>query len=289
MRPATNKPLVSVLIPTFNRAELVLQAMQSVGAQSLRNFELIVIDDGSIDNTRERVESFFRNFEVPCRYLHQHNQGPAAARNLGLQYAQGEFIAFLDSDDLWLPDKLSLDVGILQKHPNVDVVVSDSIAFLEGRMRCISVHAEREVKFDDWGLSHFRWDLPIFRRGPCCVTSSMMIRQTAIEAMNQPAFDPQLRVNEDWDFELRLFAHRRMLFSNQVLCHYRVFADSTRPYSIRGESPSLAEREFITKNQIKILDRYLNSEGCDENTRALFVDRLDELQQLLSECEAVEH
>ncbi|MEW6186166.1 MAG: glycosyltransferase family A protein, partial [Thermodesulfobacteriota bacterium] len=100
-------PAVSVIIPTYNRAEFVIQAVESVFKQTFADFELILVDDGSSDETRAALEPY-----SDCiTYLYQSNRGVSSARNLGLKIAQGKWLAFLDSDDLWLPEKLEGQMG----------------------------------------------------------------------------------------------------------------------------------------------------------------------------------
>src|SRR6266849_6286184 len=100
----------SVIIPTYDSGQLVVEAVASALAQSLAPAEVIVVDDGSTDDTRERLALF----GPPVRYIHQKNQGVAAARNTGLHEATGELIAFLDADDVWHPLKLELQVSCLR-------------------------------------------------------------------------------------------------------------------------------------------------------------------------------
>jgi glycosyltransferase involved in cell wall biosynthesis len=116
--------LVSVVIPTFNRAQLCKKAVESALSQTYREIEVIVVDDGSTDNTREIVSSL----DPRVRFLCQKNSGVSAARNLGIQSARGEFIAFLDSDDTWLPWKLRLQVDVLRALSSAGMVWTDMIA-----------------------------------------------------------------------------------------------------------------------------------------------------------------
>src|SRR4051794_29928113 len=104
-------PLVSVIIPTFNREDVIANAIGSALGQTYKNLEVIVIDDGSIDNTEFRLAYLRENI----RYVKQNNQGPSAARNKGIQMARGEIVAFLDSDDLWSENKIARQVAVLQK------------------------------------------------------------------------------------------------------------------------------------------------------------------------------
>jgi glycosyltransferase involved in cell wall biosynthesis len=125
-----NKPKVSVILPTYNRAHLIDRAIRSVLSQTYQDFELIVIDDGSTDKTEEVVKSFN---DSRIRYFQQNvNKGPAAARNIGIKAANGEYIAFQDSDDEWLPEKLEKQVEIIKNVPHdVGVIYSDILRIYE--------------------------------------------------------------------------------------------------------------------------------------------------------------
>jgi glycosyltransferase involved in cell wall biosynthesis len=116
--------LVSVIIPTYNRGYIIGKTIESVFAQSYSHLELIIVDDGSTDNTRAVIEGF----GAKIRYIYQENTGLAAARNTGLLAAEGEFIAFQDSDDVWLPWKLQAQVAIMRKFPELALVWTDMTA-----------------------------------------------------------------------------------------------------------------------------------------------------------------
>lgn len=118
---------ISVLIPTYNRSDLLQQALASVFAQTFTDFEVIVIDDGS---TQSR-EILLGPYQAQVRYWRQENSGIGAARNLGLQHAAGDYIALLDSDDLWLPHKLEAHWAFAHAHPEYAVTYTDAIDFLE--------------------------------------------------------------------------------------------------------------------------------------------------------------
>src|SRR5690349_2852214 len=116
--------LVSVVIPTFNRAYCIAQTIDSALAQTHENIEVLVVDDGSKDNTAELIAEKYKR-EPRVRYLPQKNQGVAAARNYGLSAARGEYIALLDSDDLWLPWKIAAQVRCLEALPEAGMVWTD--------------------------------------------------------------------------------------------------------------------------------------------------------------------
>ena len=132
--------LVSVIIPVYNGERYLAEAIGSALAQSYRPFEIIVIDDGSTDGTGQVVKPFI----PPVRYFYQANGGTGAARNRGIQVAQGNFFAFLDADDLWQPDKLSLQMAVFASDPQADVVFGHLQQFfspdvqdsLKGKIAC---------------------------------------------------------------------------------------------------------------------------------------------------------
>jgi GT2 family glycosyltransferase len=125
-RMAARRPLVSVVIPTYNGAGFIRAALESALAQEYSPVEILVVDDGSADNTAEMVSAF-----PNVRLIRQSNQGVAVARNIGVRSARGEFIAFLDQDDLWTPDKLTLQVAAMFDHPELGYVLCRQRAFLE--------------------------------------------------------------------------------------------------------------------------------------------------------------
>src|SRR5687768_9931393 len=120
-------PKVSVVIPVYNRAKYVGETIESVLSQTYQDFELIVVDDGSTDGSRKVLESFGNRVTV-LEHPNRENRGQSAAINRGLAAARGEFVGMLDSDDLWLPRKLELQVGFLDKHPEIGLVYGNGRA-----------------------------------------------------------------------------------------------------------------------------------------------------------------
>jgi glycosyltransferase involved in cell wall biosynthesis len=180
--------MVSVIIPTFNRADFLAEAIDSVLAQTAKDFELIVVDDGSTDRTRGLIA----NYENRVRYFFQPNAGAAAARNLGIRRAAGELIAFLDSDDLWLPSKLSRQIEWMAAHPEIKLCYTDEIWIRRGvRVNQKKIHAKSGG-----------WIYPLCL--PRCIISpsSALMRRELFEAVG--LFDQQLPVCEDYDFWLRV-------------------------------------------------------------------------------------
>ena len=126
-------PRVSAIIPTYNYARYVAAAIKSVLAQSFKDLEIVVVDDGSTDETTETL----RPFAERIRYIPQVHRGLAAARNVGIRVARGRYLAFLDSDDFWLPDKVSMQVARLDAEPAVGVVYCEAVLFDEASQTVI--------------------------------------------------------------------------------------------------------------------------------------------------------
>ena len=112
-----NNPLISVMMPTYNNAKYIKQAIESIYAQNYDNMEIIVVDDGSTDNTKEILKQY-KNI----KYFYMEHKGISFARNVALKNSKGEYIAFLDSDDYWLPDKLNIQMQYFQEHPDCQIV-----------------------------------------------------------------------------------------------------------------------------------------------------------------------
>ncbi len=119
-------PMVSIILPTYNRSRFLPRALEAIRSQQLRDWELLVIDDGSTDATAEVVDRFRSDSDRPVQYAYQKNLGAYAARNAGLDHAMGEYVAFYDSDDVWLPHHLDHCVAALVKSPEVDWVYAAS-------------------------------------------------------------------------------------------------------------------------------------------------------------------
>ena len=187
---ATGSPRVSVVIPTYNAATMVEQAIQSVLAQTYRDLEIIVIDDGSTDDT----ENVVRPFGERVRYFRQENQGVSAARNFGIKQARGEFIAFLDSDDLWAPEKLAEELPCLEGDPQLGLVYCDW-AVISGQevlhaSYLETLPASSGYVFDELVQSGF------------ILTSGVVVRRTCLNDVGD--FDKSLSIAQDYDLWLRI-------------------------------------------------------------------------------------
>lgn len=125
-------PLISTIIPVFNGAVFIRAALDSIVAQQYPHMEIVVIDDGSMDDTALEVRKFAQGSPIPVIYLRQENLGPAAARNRGMALANGEILAFQDADDLWTPDKLAVQLPLFELPEPAEVVMGRAKIFVEG-------------------------------------------------------------------------------------------------------------------------------------------------------------
>ena len=179
-------PLVSAIIPCHNRAWILKEAVESVLAQDFRDFELIVVDDGSTDNTRKILAAY-----PDIRVIRQDHAGVSSARNRGIRRAKGEYIAFLDSDDLWLPGKLSAQLAFFKKRPDALVCQTEEIWIRNG----VRVNPKRH---------HTKPSGMIFEQSTklCLVSpSAVMIRRNLFDRVGH--YDERLPACEDYDLWLR--------------------------------------------------------------------------------------
>jgi glycosyltransferase involved in cell wall biosynthesis len=201
-------PLVSVVIPAYNSARTVRQAIESALAQTVEDLDVIVVDDGSSDDSAAVAESVG---DPRVRVVVQANGGAAAARNTGLAMATGKYVAFLDADDLWLPQKLAVQLDVLRAHPDVSAVqsgvinVDDELNFL-GEERC--------TPSEDALL-----DCLYFRNMPGVMTT-LVIERTKFEEMG--CFDTALTILEEWDMTIKAARYCNMISIEEPLALYRV-------------------------------------------------------------------
>ena len=267
-------PIVSVIIPVFNGEDHVADTLQSVLSQSFQAYEVIIVDDGSTDETANIIAAYAREVnsihQRRIRYFYQKNAGSSAARNRGIKEAKGEWLAFLDADDLWLPDTLKKLTDFMCRHADVYLVFGDSGSFdIDG--------ASFASAFKKFGTPHAT-DQGILKNAFCqllernfILTGTALLRKEVFEKTYP--FDPRFRYGEDYDLWTRIslfysigcindiVMHRRMhrhnLSRNNEVCFYfsRVFS----LLKTRREYGNLISMKNIRihKNILKILWRIL--------------------------------
>ena len=201
--------MISVIIPTHNRSGFVKEALASACAQSYRDFEIVVVDDGSVEScrnaTRQTAEAFAAEANFPVRYCFQRNQGVSSARNSGVRLSDGELIAFLDSDDIWQPEKLQEQTRFFDSQPEVQICQTDEV-WLRNDVRVNPKKKHRKPKGNIFFAS----------LGLCLVSpSATMMRRTLFEHLG--GFDETLPACEDYDLWLRITREHKILFIDEPL------------------------------------------------------------------------
>ncbi len=231
-------PRVTVVIPAFNAEKTIQTAVESVLCQTYTDFETIVVDDGSTDDTHDVLLPY----QERIRYVHQNNRERSAARNLGITMSRGEYIAFLDADDYWLPKKLERQVALLDRQPDLGFVFSWAGAFDQtGKvLRLLGT---------DWPVEHAErldgFETLLLRTSPPMLT--VVARKLCIERVG--SFDESIAQIEDWDLWLRMSLHYPMGFVPEVLACYRLSGSFM---------PAKLARRSVQQNEIAVISR-----ACD--------------------------
>jgi len=224
---------VSIIIPTYNREQYISQAIESALSQTLADIEVIVVDDGSTDNTREVIKPYKDRIE----YIYTENGGPAHARNTGMKIAKGEYIAFLDSDDLYYPYKTELQANFLDKFSDIAMVCTEFSAFDDNgfwdeyhlkkyhsaayKNKAISyrdIYKEKYLlknfgeKFKDWGNknAYIGNIFNIYFENLIILTNSIMFRKEILKKVG--FFNEKYFIAEEYDFALRICKHYKVGF-----------------------------------------------------------------------------
>ena len=207
------KPCVTVIIPTYNRAHLITHAIDSVLHQTYQNFELIVVDDGSQDNTSDVLA----NYRGRLYYIRQSHLGSSEARNTALRMAKGDYIAFLDSDDRWLPTKLEKQLPFLESDESTGLVHTyTSIIGENGE----EVPAESRIRLRLHQQSARKgYSYEVMSKQCIIWPSTILVRR---ECFDQSGFDPRVEAFEDWDLYLRIALKYRLVLLPETLVQFRI-------------------------------------------------------------------
>lgn len=203
----TDRPLVSVVIATYNMARFLPLALRSALGQSYENIEVLVIDDGSQDDTQAVMAPFRSDHRV--RYVFQQNGGQASAKNHGIREARGEYVAFLDADDMWVPDKLERQMPLFLRSPAVGIVYS--------RFACID-EAGSELRIEDYELFRGRVSGPLLIRNFIGFGTSVA-RKECFDRLG--SFDESIGMGIDYDLWLRFSTQYEFDYVDRPLLRYR--------------------------------------------------------------------
>ncbi len=202
MSPINSYPLVSIIIPTFNRSESLPRAVDSVLKQTFQDFELIVVDDGSTDKTCQLLASFN---DPRIKYRFQPNRGVSSARNKGIRTSKGTFLSFLDSDDEWMRSKLEEQLESIEDNPDYKIVHTDEMWFRNGQ------HINQKNKHRKYGGWIFKHCLPL-----CVISPSSILMHRKVFA-EIGMFNESFPVCEDYELWLRLSSKYKVLFIDKPL------------------------------------------------------------------------
>lgn len=249
MAAKSNSPDVSVIIPTYNRAWILREAIESVLAQDFKDFELIVVDDGSTDDTGKILDDYKGDLVV----IRQSNTGVSAARNRGIDAAAGRLLAFLDSDDLWLPRKLSTQVAFFESNPSAVINQTEEIWIRNG------VRVNPKIR-------HHKFSGMIFERSLalCLVSpSAVMVKRSLFDEVGR--FDEALPACEDYDLWLR------------ISWRYPVHLIET-PLIIKrgGHADQLSKAAGLDKFRIQALQKIIENGDLHADARQAAVGTLQE-------------
>jgi glycosyltransferase involved in cell wall biosynthesis len=236
---------VSIVIPLYNKSQWILQTLRSVANQTYKNWECIIVDDGSSDESLELVKSFASENQGEWRIYSQSNSGQAIARNFGISLARGKYIALLDADDLWLPNKLSKQIDYFEKNNDIDVIFCSYVIFEETLRNSLRV-----VRFRDPRKMILRW-LQMLGFGGL-VESVGLIKSEFLRS--QGAFSEDLSTSSGLEISLRALITSNVFVLPDVLVAYRISDNQWHK-----DSDELAKNCKILNNMYggKVLDETL--------------------------------
>jgi len=253
---STNKPLVSVIIPAYNRAWILKEAVDSVLSQNFFDFELIVVDDGSEDNTQDILASYGNRIRI----IRQKNKGVSSARNKGIFSSSGRYIAFLDSDDIWLKGKLSTQLEFFESNPDALICQTEEIWLKNGRM---VNPGKRHKKISGF---FFEKSLELCMVSP----SAVMMQRSLFDKVG--LFDETLSACEDYDMWLR------------VNCRHPISLIST-PLIIKrgGHKDQLSGMHSLDKYRIQSIIKLIEKRLLSEEQQKLAIKVLKEKSRVYSD------
>ena len=266
----SNNSLVSCIIIFFNAEEFFEEAIESVFSQSYDNWELLLADDGSTDSSTAIAHKYAQQYPDKVRYVehesHQ-NRGMSATRNLGIRNARGKYIAFLDSDDVWLPQKLEQQVAIMESHPEAGMVYGKAIYWFSwtGKPEDIQKDYEDKPSLATNNLYQpptlLLENHPLAKHGGAPCPSELMIRKEILERVGgcEESFIKQYQFYEDQGFLSKLYLTAPVFISNHAWIKYRL-----HPKSCSAVVTASGQDESVRFYFLNWLEKYLSDQGIDD-------------------------
>jgi glycosyltransferase involved in cell wall biosynthesis len=244
-------PKVSVVIPVYNSDKYIEETLDSVLSQTYTDFEVIVVDDGSEDKTPSIVKQYQVKYPEKVKLIQKENGGPASARNMGIKVARGEFIAFNDSDDLWLPSKLEKQLEYFNSDPQVGLVYSKYTSF----------KGDKELRTKPEG-GHSGWIFTKLLSKSIIQASTMIVKRECLDAVG--TFDESFSLADEYDMSLRIAKKFQCYFVDKALTRYRVHDTNASKNNL-----------LFDKENLKIYKKiYNNDTDLCENEKELLKKRI---------------
>lgn len=249
-------PRVSVIIPTYNTARYLPEAIESVLKQTYQDFEIIVLDDGSNDNTKEIVMKYNDNIKNKIRYIYQENKGVAVARNTAIKNARGEFIALLDADDKYYPNRLEEGIKVIGSNPGIGLVHADDMETFEDG-KCIGTPKRNKRVLSGYIFKN------LFTHKANISSPTVLVRKECFDKVG--LFDENLtRLGcEDREAWLRIAREYRIEYINKVLAYYR--------HQRAGLSKN---REKMMRGRYYVVDKFFSQGYVSKSLRRIALGRI---------------
>jgi len=208
--------LVSIIIPSYNNAEFIADALESVFNQTYSNFEILIVDDGSTDDTKALLAKYAASYPKKIRCSYIENSGAGTARNIGLKQAKGEYVAYLDADDVWLPHKLETQLTVFEERPEVDLIFSNS-HLVDSKGASLNKLYVKPFEFNFRPEQLFE---RLLTERDFIPFSSIILKRSIIDDIG--LFDESLRSSGDLEWLLRIVRKYKAIGINDVLAKYRI-------------------------------------------------------------------
>jgi len=245
--------LVSIIMPAYNAEKFITESIESIVRQTYENWELIIVDDGSSDNTKSIVEQYLEN-EPRIKYFYQSNAKQGKARNKGIENSEGYYIAFLDADDLWLPDKLEIQFEEMYSNQGLDLLFSQGYKIINNTIEVYNVVVKQV-----WD----KCDLPIFIHCNQIPILSVLVKKEVLISVGCFTDNPYIQNAEDYHLWLKLLIKNFKFRSTQSrLFQYRIHEGQNTFQNLKIGLPIFSTYEDI----------YLISE--DKNVRKIILDKI---------------
>lgn len=247
-----NNPLVTVIIPAYNHEAYVADCIESVCNQTYKNIQLIIIDDGSTDNTKQEIEKTLARKKKDALFISKKNEGLIKTLNFGITLARGKYFSSLASDDLWLPNKIEKQVELMENNPTTGFIFSDAYF-------CYDMQ-KTDVKYSRYkpGILKFKSGIPISLYNKLLVenliiSTTVLIKMEALQAIG--CFDSTLTY-EDYDMWLRLSREFKIIYLNEPLAYYRIHGSNFSKQNLKmlkGATHTLSKQYELLKKEHSLL------------------------------------